>query len=47
MESTRSQFQDRFKPTGQFWTLRGEQHLMALDMALRNNDWDEIWTIGV
>jgi hypothetical protein len=43
MESTCSQFQDRFKRTGQFWTLRGEQHLMTLDVARRNNDWDEIW----
>jgi hypothetical protein len=44
MESTCSQFQDRFKRTGQFWTLAGEQHLLALELARRNQDWDEIWT---
>jgi hypothetical protein len=43
MESTCSQLQDRFKRTGQFWTLPGEQHLMALELARRNHDWDEIW----
>ena len=43
MESTCSQYQDRFKRTGQFWTLPGEQHLMALELARRNLDWDEIW----
>ena len=43
MESTCSQFQDRFKRTGQFWTLPGENHLMALELARRNEDWDEIW----
>lgn len=43
VESTCSQFQDRFKRTGQFWRLRGEKHLMALELARRNDDWDEIW----
>lgn len=43
MESTCSQLQDRFKRTGQFWTLRGENHLLALELASRNDDWDEIW----
>jgi len=46
MESTCSQYQDRFKRTGQFWTLPGEQHLMALELARRNNDWDEIWELA-
>ncbi|MCX7011371.1 MAG: UPF0236 family protein [Candidatus Sumerlaeota bacterium] len=45
MESTCSQFQDRFKRTGQIWSLSGEQCLMALDIARRNNDWDEIWAV--
>ena len=45
VESGCSQLQDRFKRTGQFWTLPGEQHLMALDIARRNNDWDEIWEL--
>jgi hypothetical protein len=45
VESACSQMQDRFKRTGQFWTLPGEQRLMALDVARRNNDWDEIWEL--
>lgn len=45
VESACSQMQDRFKRTGQFWTLPGEQRLMALDVARRNNDWDEIWDL--
>ncbi len=47
VESTCSQFQDRFKRTGQFWTERGKMNLMSLDMAERNGDWDEIWGIAV
>jgi hypothetical protein len=43
MESTCSQLQDRFKRTGQFWTLPGERHLLALELARRNLDWEEIW----
>lgn len=46
MESTCRQFQDRFKRPGQFWSLAGEQRLLALDLARRNNDWDEIWAIA-
>jgi hypothetical protein len=45
MESTCSQFQDRFKRTGQFWTRDGEEHLLALELARRNDDWDEIWEL--
>jgi len=45
VESTCGQLQDRFKRTGQFWTLPGEQHLMALEVARRNDDWDEIWEL--
>jgi hypothetical protein len=45
MESTCSQFQNRFKCTGQFWTLSGERHLLALELARRNDDWDEIWEL--
>lgn len=45
MESTCSQFQNRFKRTGQFWTQPGETHLMALELARRNHDWDEIWSL--
>jgi hypothetical protein len=46
IESTCSQFQDRFKRTGQFWTLPGEQCLLALDLARRNEDWDGIWELA-
>lgn len=46
MESTCSQLQDRFKRTGQFWTLPGERCLMALELARRNNDWDDIWPLA-
>ena len=45
MESTCSQFQDRFKRTGQFWTRDGEEQLLALELARRNEDWDEIWEL--
>jgi hypothetical protein len=34
--------QDRFKRTGQFWSLLGERRLMALDLARRNDDRDEV-----
>lgn len=45
MESTCAQFQDRFKRTGQFWTLPGETNLLLLELARRNDDWDEIWQL--
>ncbi len=35
--------EDRFKRTGQFWTPLGKRYLLALDLARRNNDWDEVW----
>ena len=43
MESTCSQFQNRFKRTGQFWSPHGEKHLLLLELARRNGDWDAIW----
>jgi hypothetical protein len=43
VESACSQLQDRFKRAGQFWALPGERRLMALELARRNDDWDEIW----
>jgi len=46
MESTCSQFQDRFKRTGQFWSPPGEKHLLLLELARRNEDWDEIWELA-
>ena len=35
-----------YKRTGQFWTLPGERCLMALELARRNNDWDDIWPLA-
>jgi hypothetical protein len=46
MESTCSQFQDRFKRTGQFWSPPGEKHLLLLELARRNEDWDELWQLA-
>lgn len=46
MESTCAQFQDRFKRTGQFWSPPGEKHLLLLELARRNGDWDEIWKVA-
>ena len=46
IESTCSQLQDRFKRTGQFWTLPGEHCLLALELARRNDDWAEIWELA-
>jgi hypothetical protein len=43
MESACSQIQGRFKRPGQFWTKSGEQNLLALELAWRNRDWNEIW----
>ena len=43
MESLCAQLQGRFKRCGQFWTEPGRRRLMALDVARRNDDWDEIW----
>ena len=43
MESACSQIQGRFKCTGQFWSQPGERHLLALELAWRNRDWDALW----
>jgi hypothetical protein len=36
VESQCSQFQDRFKRTGQFWTRPGLRNLLALDVMTQN-----------
>ena len=46
MESTCSQFQDRFKRTGQFWTQPGAANLMTLELIRRNREWSEYWGQG-
>ncbi len=43
MESLCGQLQGRFKRGGQFWTTRGRRHLMALEVARRNQDWQDVW----
>jgi hypothetical protein len=44
MESFCSQLQGRFKRCGQFWSPPGLANLLALDIARRNLDWDELWS---
>lgn len=39
VESTASQYQTRFKRTGQFWTLEGDEALLALVTLYRNERW--------
>ncbi|MDH7502277.1 MAG: hypothetical protein QHJ82_06125, partial [Verrucomicrobiota bacterium] len=39
VESTASQYQTRFKRTGQFWTLEGDEALLALATLYRNQRW--------
>ena len=42
VESGCSQFQDRFKRTGQFWNSASMGCLQALKVARHNGDWDEL-----
>jgi hypothetical protein len=46
MESLCGQLQGRFKRCGQFWTGAGRQRLMALEVARRNQDWNEVWKLN-
>jgi hypothetical protein len=46
MESLCGQLQGRFKRPGQFWTEPGRRHLMALEIARRNHDWNQIWRLN-
>lgn len=39
VESTAGQYQTRFKCTGQFWTLEGDEPLLALATLYRNERW--------
>lgn len=43
MESLCAQLQGRFKRGGQFGTEPGRRRLLALEVARRNLDWDEVW----
>jgi hypothetical protein len=43
IESTCRQYQCRFKRTGQFWTMPGDEALMCLETFWRNGRWHELY----
>jgi len=43
IESTCAQYQRRFKITGQFWSLQGDEAFLALSTLHRNNRWYRIF----
>jgi len=43
IESTCSQYQRRFKLTGQFWSLAGDEAFLALDTLHRNKRWSQLF----
>jgi len=43
IESTCSQYQRRFKLTGQFWSLAGDEAFLALSTIHRNNRWYQLF----
>ena len=43
IESTCRQYQCRFKRTGQFWTIVGDEALMCLETFWRNGRWHELY----
>ncbi len=43
IESTCRQYQCRFKRTGQFWTMAGDEALMALETFWRNGRWQDLY----
>ncbi len=43
IESTCAQYQRRFKLTGQFWSLEGDEAFLALDTLHRNNRWHQLF----
>lgn len=43
IESTCSQYQRRFKLTGQFWSLAGDEAFLALATLHRNGRWDSLF----
>ena len=43
IESTCSQYQRRFKLTGQFWTLGGDEAFLALATLHRNGRWTRLF----
>jgi hypothetical protein len=43
IESTCRQYQVRFKRAGQFWSLEGDEALLALETLRRNERWSELF----
>jgi hypothetical protein len=43
VESTCHQYQCRFKRTGQFWSLAGDEPLLALETLYRNERWHQLF----
>jgi len=43
MESACGQFQDRLKRRGQFWSPRGLAHMLAIDVAVKNDTLQFLW----
>lgn len=43
MESACSQFQDRLKRRGQFWTRKGLRNLLVVDVAVKNRSLTQLW----
>ncbi|MHB1463467.1 MAG: hypothetical protein ACYC1M_19485 [Armatimonadota bacterium] len=43
IESTCAQYQCRFKRTGQFWTITGDEALLCLETFWRNGRWHELF----
>lgn len=43
IESTCRQYQCRFKRTGQFWSVQGDEALMCLETFWRNNRWHDLF----
>jgi hypothetical protein len=43
IESTCRQYQCRFKRTGQFWSLEGDEALLCLETFWRNNRWHDLF----
>lgn len=43
IESTCSQYQRRFKMTGQFWSLEGDEAFLALSTLHRNGRWNKLF----
>ena len=44
IESTCSQYQRRFKLTGQFWSLEGDEAFLALSTLHRNGRWKQLFS---